>query len=267
MKKLFQLLFAGTCIIAGLGAYKNNSPWTTQNTAVVVVDFQNDFTEYGKGSLAVAGGKGTKKDYVNKVKSALSYLKNEKKLYVVATQDWHPQGHISFASTHPGKKSFEDIIFIDNKTHQVVDAKAKDAREQRLWPAHCLQGSFGAKLVEGTDKLVDARVYKGMEKNLESYSGFYEGFFGPGDSRNIKSTLDGILKKKNISNVIVFGLATDFCVDATAKDGAELGYQVTFVTDLSEAVFGDDSTAKVCKEMQKKGIKTMTFEALKQMIK
>lgn len=265
MKRSLQLLL----LFVGLVGFKitHDAMLTAQNTAVILVDLQNDFTEYGKGSLAVSGGQGTKEDYINKVKAALAYLKHEKKLYVVATQDYHPQGHISFASTHPGKKPFEDIIHLDNTTHQIVEASAKDTREQRLWPVHCLQGTTGAQLVQGIDGFVDERVYKGTEKNLESYSGFYKGFYGTDDQRNIKSTLDGLLKKKHIKNLIVFGLATDFCVGATAHDGADLGYQVTFVTDLSEAVFGDQATHKACKAMQEKGIKTMTFEALKKQIK
>lgn len=264
MKIAFQLLliFAG---LTGFSAKRNNTPLTSP-TAVVLVDLQNDFTQFGKGSLAVAGGNGTKEDYVNKVKSALAYLKNEKKFSIVATQDWHPKGHISFASAHPGKKPFEDIIFLDNNTHQVVDANATDAREQQLWPAHCLQGTFGAKLVEGIAPLVDACVQKGTEKNLESYSGFYKGFFGPDDKRNIKSTLDEILKKKGIKNIIVFGLATDYCVGATAMDGLDFGYQVTFVSDLSEGVTDGTAQGK-CEEMKAKGVKIMTFEALKEQMK
>ncbi|MEM9416837.1 MAG: isochorismatase family protein [Bacteroidota bacterium] len=265
MRNTFYL-FALVSVL-GFSSKKDSASLNPQNTAVILVDMQNDFTEYGQGSLAVQGGQGTKKAYIKKVKNALNYLKNKKKLYVIGTQDWHPQGHVSFASAHQGKKPYVDVIYLDNTTHQVVDANTKDAREQRLWPDHCVQGTKGAQLVKGIDKLVDVRVHKGTEKNLESYSGFYKGFYGPDDKRNIKSSLDGILKKRNIKNVIVFGLANDFCVGATAKDGADLGYHVMFVKDLSEAVFGDEATKKVCQEMEKKGIETMTFDVLKKRIK
>ncbi len=174
--------------------------------AVVVVDVQGDFTTLKKGSLAVAG---TDEAYVNKDIKTVKALK-AKGLPIYATQDWHPKDHLSFYTNHPGKKPFS-VIKLHGKT-------------QVLWPPHCIQGTENAKL------LVDRSLFtlvaqKGMMKDCDSYSGFYIG-----DSK--KTVLDGALKKAGIKNLIMFGIATDYCVKSTAIDGAKLGYHVTVVEDL-----------------------------------
>lgn len=309
MKKILYLLAFATTLGCGDGKGGGQSlTLIPQNTAVVLVDLQNDFTQWKEGSLGVgnADGKGaaprTGEAYIKKVKGALQYFK-EKGFYMVATQDFHPKAkHISFASSH-GKKPWAGanggplFILHDGKGNvltkngpkpfgtEVKDlitypsfAEATQAASQRsdcpvvqaLWPEHCKQGQSGSQLVEGIAHFFpeENRVKKGQDPNLESYSGFYEGFTDGEDKLkfNKKSTLHTKLQGKNIENIIVFGLATDYCVGATAKDGVDFDYQVVFVSDISEGVASDTAQGK-CKEMEAKGVKIMTFEELKKQIK
>jgi nicotinamidase/pyrazinamidase len=195
---------------------------------VIVVDIQGDFTTWKKGSLAVEG---TDKAFIDKVKKATAELK--KKGYVMfATQDWHPADHISFFSNHPGKKAF-DVIQIDGRT-------------QVLWPPHCIQNTQNAKVLVD-NKLFKAIVQKGKDKRFDSYSGFQ-------DDGGAKTELDSLLKKQGIKDVIVYGIATDYCVKATAMDAVAAGYKVTVIQDLCKGV-APDTTAKALQEMKDKGIK------------
>ena len=214
---ILMLAIMGTVSIASAGKW-----------AVVVVDVQGDFTTLKKGSLAV---KGTDAAYLDKVVKAVKALK-AKGLNIYATQDWHPKDHLSFFTNHPGKKPFSVI-----KLH---------GKPQVLWPPHCIQGTENAKL------LVDRSLFtlvaqKGMMKDWDSYSGFYIG-----DSK--KTVLDSALKKAGVTNLIMFGIATDYCVKSTAIDGAKLGYNVTVIEGLSRGVDPKTSAAAI-KEMKKNGVK------------
>jgi nicotinamidase/pyrazinamidase len=195
---------------------------------VIVVDIQGDFTTWKKGSLAVPG---TDKAFIDNVKKATAGLK-KKGNAMFATQDWHPADHISFFTNHPGKKPFE-VIQIDGRT-------------QVLWPPHCIQNTQNAKVLVD-NKLFKAIVKKGKDKRFDSYSGFQ-------DDGGAKTELDSLLKKQGIKEVIVYGIATDYCVKATAMDAVAAGYKVTVIEDLCKGV-APDTTTKALEEMKEKGIK------------
>ena len=194
---------------------------------VIVVDLQGDFTNLKNGSLAVNG---TDKAFVDKVQQATEALK--KKGYVIfATQDWHPKDHISFHTNHSGKKPFEAIQI--------------DGRTQVLWPPHCVQGTENAGLL--LDKnLFLAVVRKGQDKKYDSYSGFQD------DGGN-QTDMAKILKQSNVKELVVYGIATDYCVKATAIDAAKEGYKVTVIENLCRGV-APESSAKALQEMKDKGI-------------
>lgn len=184
-----------------------------EKDALVVVDVQHDFLP--GGALAVAGG-----DAVVAPIAALAPRFGT----VVATQDWHPPGHVSFASSHPGRKPYE--------TAELPQGP------QELWPDHCLQGSRGAALHPGLpDAAISLVLRKGTRRDVDSYSGFRENV-GPGGSRPTTG-LGAWLAARGVKRIFVCGLARDFCVRATAVDGAAEGLEVHVLDDLTRAVFPD----------------------------
>ena len=197
------------------------------NTAVVVVDLQKDFTQAYNGSLAVNG---TDETYLRMTAETTNKLK-ELGLPVYATQDWHPANHVSFASNHTDRNPLETIDL-------------KDGRTQILWPDHCVQGSDGAKLLL-EEKILDGIVQKGTNPLYDSYSGFK-------DDGGFITVLDKTLKAKKIKNLIVYGIATDFCVKFTVLDGMAAGYNVIVVKDLTPEIAPDTAKAAWA-EMEKKG--------------
>lgn len=174
--------------------------------ALIIVDIQNDFC--AGGALTVPGG--------DEIVSIVNSLQNQFDL-VVATQDWHPANHASFASNHSDKKPF--------------DRTTLDGLEQVLWPDHCVQGSRGAEFHAGLDlKRVEAIFRKGMDPRIDSYSGFF-------DNGHRKSTgLGGYLKERNIDEVYVAGLAGDFCVYYTARDAMQLGLSTFLIEDATRSI-------------------------------
>jgi nicotinamidase/pyrazinamidase len=196
-------------------------------TGVIVTDIQGDFTGLKHGSLAV---KGTDQRFIDKVLAATKMLK-EKGVAIFATQDWHPSNHISFFTTYPGKKAFEVI--------------SRNGKEQVLWPPHCVQGSEGAKILLD-EKLFDAIVHKGTEVEFESYSGFRD------DGGN-QTTLHHILQAGGIERVILYGIATDYCVRASSLDAVALGYRVVMIKDLSRGVV-PETTNHALEEMKQRGV-------------
>ena len=198
-----------------------------QTSGVIVVDMQGDFTTYKNGSLAVAG---TDKDFVDKVQKATDMLR-AKGYPVFGTQDWHPADHVSFFSNHDGKKAFEAI--------QIED------RSQVLWPPHCVQGTENARVLIDNNLFL-AIVKKGQDTRYDSYSGFQ-------DDGGAKTEMNRILHKNGIKSLIVYGLATDYCVKATAIDAVDAGYQVTVIEGLSKGV-APETTAKALEEMKAKGV-------------
>jgi nicotinamidase/pyrazinamidase len=198
-----------------------------EKVGVIVVDMQGDFTTYKKGSLAVDG---TDQAFVAKVEKTTVMLK-EKGYPIFATQDWHPADHVSFFSNHADKKPFEAIQL--------------EGRTQVLWPPHCVQETKNAEVLLDNDLFV-AIVKKGKDKRYDSYSGFQ-------DDGGAKTEMNGILKENGVKELIVYGIATDYCVKATAIDAADAGYKVTVVEGLSKGV-APDTTAKALDEMKAKGI-------------
>ena len=198
-----------------------------EDTGVIVVDLQADFTELKSGTLAVPGTDG---QYVQDVETATRNLM-QRGLPVYFTQDWHPADHVSFFTNNPGTEPL-----------QVLDI---DGRPQVMWPPHCVQNTSGAQILivaEGSA----ATVRKGMDAKFDSYSGF-------ADDGGRKTDLDRVLKQGGINNVIIYGLATDYCVKATAIDAVDAGYNVTVIDGLSKGV-AHETTAQALEEMKAKGI-------------
>jgi len=196
-------------------------------TAVIVVDVQGDFTTWKQGSLAVGG---TDENFVKRVENVTRDLAN-RGLLIFGTQDWHPANHVSFYTNHPGKKPF-DVIKINGKT-------------QVLWPPHCVQGTENARVLVDNNLFL-AIVKKGKDPRYDSYSGFQ-------DDGGHKTEMDEILKRNGVTKVIVYGIATDYCVKATAIDAANAGYNVMVIESLCRGV-APDTTKAAIKEMKSKGI-------------
>lgn len=154
---------------------------------------------------------------------------------VVATQDWHPADHQSFASQHPGR-SVGDVVVVDDL-------------EQILWPDHCVQQTFGAELAAELNRENVGHVFrKGTDRMIDSYSGFF-------DNDHRKATgLGDFLKQQGVAEVDVMGLATDYCVRFTALDAVALGFKTTLLT---EGIRGVELTPGDCEkaiaEMQARG--------------
>lgn len=174
--------------------------------ALLIIDIQNDFLP--GGALAVPGG--------DEVIPVLNQLQPHFDL-VVATQDWHPADHQSFASNHPGKKPFEVTQLL--------------GLDQVLWPEHCVQGTPGAEFAPALQQnRVEAIFRKGMNPAIDSYSGFY-------DNGHMKSTrLSEYLRSKDITQVFVAGLAGDYCVYFTAKDALVEGFKTFLVEDACRPI-------------------------------
>lgn len=174
--------------------------------ALIVVDIQNDFLQ--GGSLAVQGG--------NEIIPVINSIQ-EKFDLVVATQDWHPKGHKSFASQY-SNKSVYDIIDLNGI-------------EQVLWPDHCVQGTVGAEISsELNQNKIEAIFRKGMNTTIDSYSGFY-------DNGKLKCTgLGDFLKGRGVKEIFVCGLAADYCVYFTAKDALELGFTSTIIENATKTI-------------------------------
>jgi nicotinamidase/pyrazinamidase len=194
---------------------------------VVVVDVQGDFTKFKNGSLAVDG---TDEAYVKAVEENTKKLK-EAGYPIYATQDWHPKDHVSFFTNHKAKKALE-----------VIKLRGKD---QVLWPPHCVQKTPGAEILLDR-KLFKTVVKKGTDPKYDSYSGFQ-------DDGGRKTDLDRLLKKDGIKRLIVFGIATDYCVRATVLDGVAAGYNVVLIKNLCRGV-APDTSQKAVEEMKAKGI-------------
>ncbi|KAI3392131.1 hypothetical protein diail_6143 [Diaporthe ilicicola] len=182
--------------------------------ALIIVDFQEDFCP-PSGSLAIPQGRDIAPT-VNELLSLPSFATR------IATQDWHPEDHISFAANHTAKQPFTDTITVVNPHN------ASESYETRLWPVHCVQGTRGAELVpELHAGDVDVVVKKGADARVEMYSAFYDPFESP---RVSDSGLAATLRDKGVTHVYVVGLAFDYCVSATATDAAKEGF-VTYVVE------------------------------------
>jgi nicotinamidase/pyrazinamidase len=181
--------------------------------ALLVVDLQHDFLP--GGALAVGGGDAVIEPLARVARSFAT---------VVATQDWHPHGHVSFASAHPLRRPFETLELPHGR--------------QELWPDHCVQGSRGAAIHPGfPDVAATLLLRKGTRPDVDSYSAFRENV-GP-DGRRPSTGLGALLVARGIRRVFLCGLARDFCVRASAVDAAAEGFEVVLLDDLTRAVFPD----------------------------
>ncbi|MGB0492249.1 MAG: bifunctional nicotinamidase/pyrazinamidase [Paracoccaceae bacterium] len=193
-------------------------------TALLVIDVQNDFCP--AGALEVAGG--------NEI---VPYINKEMVKYdcVVLTQDWHPKGHSSFATSHEGKNPLELIKM--------------PYGDQVLWPDHCVQGSKGAEFHPDLNiEQANAIIRKGSNPFIDSYSAFFE------NDRKTSTGLDGYLKSLEIEKISLVGLATDFCVNYSAQDAANLGYKVSVLEKMCRAIDLNGSLAAAKSEMQDCGV-------------
>jgi nicotinamidase/pyrazinamidase len=201
--------------------------------ALLVVDLQNDFLP--GGALAVAGGDGIV-PLVNDLARRFAVI--------VLTQDWHPAGHASFASSHRGKRPFQTMRM--------------PYGEQILWPDHCIQGTAGAAFAAGLD-IPHAQVVirKGYHRKVDSYSGFLEA------DRRTKTGLDGYLKSRGVKQVFCVGLATDFCVAWTALDARRFGFQAAVIEDACRAIDTDGSLEAAWKAMKNAGVRRLSSASLR----
>lgn len=180
--------------------------------ALLVTDLQADFLP--GGALAVADGDAVLEPIATLMRSGRFEL-------IVATQDWHPAGHVSFASSHAGRKPFESITLYGEL--------------QVLWPDHCVVGSAGAELDPRLPwNLVRAFIRKGSDARVDSYSGFRNNIDEHG--RRPPTGLAGYLKECGITDVYVCGLARDFCISWTAEDAVDLGFAAHVLWDLTRSV-------------------------------
>ena len=192
--------------------------------ALIVIDVQNDFCP--GGALAVAGGDG--------IVEPINTLMTEFQA-VILTQDWHPEGHSSFASSHEGLEPFS--------------VTTMPYGPQVLWPDHCLQGSQGAAFHQGlhTDR-AQMIVRKGFNPAVDSYSAFFE------NDQTTPTGLEGYLHTRGIMKLTMVGLALDFCVNFSAVDGAKLGFAVSVDKNLCRAIDMDGSLEAALENMKRAGV-------------
>tara|TARA_B100000674_G_scaffold66628_1_gene46015 strand:- start:620 stop:1234 length:615 start_codon:yes stop_codon:yes gene_type:complete len=194
------------------------------SNALLVIDVQNDFCP--NGALAVKEGD----TVIHKINAAMDHFN-----IVVLTQDWHPIGHKSFASSYENKKPFDTVEM--------------SYGSQVLWPDHCIQGSVGASFHPNLNhEKADAIIRKGANPVVDSYSAFFE------NDKVTPTGLHGYFKDLDVTDLTVVGLATDFCVAFSALDAAKLGYFVTVRLDMARAIDNDGSLNSAVDKMSKAGV-------------
>jgi nicotinamidase/pyrazinamidase len=199
---------------------------------LIVVDVQNDFMP--GGALAVPKGD----EVVPVINRLVQRFDN-----VILTQDWHPRGHASFASSHLGKRPFQ--------------TKDLPYGKQVLWPDHCVQGTPGAAFHSSlkTEK-AQLVVRKGFHPDIDSYSGFVEA------DRKTSTGLAGYLRERNFEKLFICGLATDFCVAWTALDACAAEFDATVIEDACRAIDLEGSLARAWADMEAAGVERMNSQAL-----
>ncbi len=190
----------------------------------LIIDVQNDFCP--GGALAVQGG--------NEVIPVINQL-SEHFDDVALTQDWHPVGHSSFASAHPGKSPFEMIEL--------------SYGQQNLWPDHCVQGTFGAALHMGleTDKAA-ITIRKGFHPGIDSYSAFFE------NDQETPTGLMGYVHDRGFKRIFMAGLATDYCVGFSALDASQLDLDVVVIQDACRAINMGGSLEAIYEQFEAQGV-------------
>lgn len=204
------------------------------NSALLIVDVQNDFLP--GGALGIEDG--------DKIISVINGLQPNFE-HIIATQDFHPQNHKSFAANHHGKKVGE-----------VIDLNGQN---QVLWANHCVQGSEGAHFSDLLEKKNWVKIFqKGMSPEVDSYSGFFD------NARLGDTGLGEYLKNHGINKVYITGLAQDYCVKFTALDARDLGFETYLISDATKPVNLDpEDGAKALEEMKNAGVKIITSKEIK----
>ena len=192
-------------------------------SALIVIDVQNDFC--CGGALAVAGGE--------EVTAPINAMMDRYDA-VILTQDWHPAGHSSFASCHPGESAFG-----------VVEMPYGP---QVLWPDHCVQGTPGAAFHKDLRQDGDLIIRKGFRAAVDSYSAFFE------NDKTTPTGLEGYLRNRDLMDLTLVGLATDFCVAFSALDAARLGFDVRVDLSACRAIDLEGSLNTALKDMQEAGV-------------
>jgi len=204
----------------------------TDSDALLVVDVQNDFCP--NGALAVPRGDEVV-PLINRMAAGFAH--------VVLTQDWHPRGHLSFASAHSGTKPYDTI--------EVAYGP------QILWPDHCVQGTFGAEYRKDLAiPHAELILRKGYHRHIDSYSAFYE------NDRTTRTGLSGYLRERGFRRVFLAGLAFDFCVRYSAEDGIREGFDVVVIEDACRGIDVDNSMTKTRDMFRSIGVDCSTSDAL-----
>ena len=191
--------------------------------ALIVVDMQNDFCP--GGNLAVPEGD-TILPVINKLSQGFEHT--------ILTQDWHPPGHLSFASSHQGKKSYEMVKL--------------DYGDQILWPDHCLQDTAGAQFHSRLNvPRAELILRKGFRKEIDSYSVFFE------NDHQTPTGLAGFLRDRDIKTLYFVGLATDFCVHWSVVDGRKQGFEIYVIEDATKGIDTNGSMADAMNKMRDAG--------------
>jgi nicotinamidase/pyrazinamidase len=201
--------------------------------AIILVDIQNDFIP--GGALAVAGGN----EVIKVANRAMNHFD-----YIIATQDWHPYDHKSFASQHRSKKP-GDVIELNGLP-------------QVLWPDHCIMETKGSEFAPGLETSSFTKVIrKGMNREIDSYSGFFD------NAQNHPTGLADYLKSQEITDLYIMGLATDYCVKFTALDAIRLGFNTSIIEEGIRGVEANPGDCdKAIEEMKKAGVNVVKIELL-----
>jgi len=203
----------------------------TEKDVLVIVDVQNDFCS--GGALAVPGGEEVV-PVINRLAARFRH--------VVLTQDWHPAGHRSFASEHPG--------------HEPLETVEAPYGPQILWPDHCIQGTSGAAFREDLDtNRAELIIRKGFRRDIDSYSAFFE------NDHATPTGLTGYLRERGFTRVVLAGLAFDFCVRYSAEDARRQGFAVAVVDEACRAIDVAGSAADTRRRFTELGIASLAAAA------
>jgi nicotinamidase/pyrazinamidase len=199
---------------------------------LLVVDVQNDFCP--GGTLAVPSGE----EVVAPINRLASRFR-----HVILTQDWHPSGHRSFASSHAGKRPFETVIV--------------DYGRQILWPDHCVQGTVGAQFHDALQiPHAELVLRKGFRPTIDSYSAFYE------NDRKTPTGLAGYLRERGLTRIFIAGLALDFCVRYSAEDARRENFAATVIEDACRAIDVEGSLTATLASFARLDVATVAADAI-----
>lgn len=224
MARLFMISLFLLTTVFPFWAHGNDLP-SRAHWAVLAIDVQPCFVE--GGALAVADADAA---YVRDAQWATRWFRHMG-IKVLGSRDYHPADHISFYTNHPGSQPY-DVI------------ELPDGRMQVLWPPHCVQTAGDSRALVDNNLFYEL-VKKGQDPNYDSYSAFR-------DDGGANTELDGILKALGVTHLIVYGIATDYCVKATVMDALDLGYSVVVIEDLIRGV-APDTTAQAIADMKAAG--------------